>query len=139
MYNAPNLSKEEDVKKPNERKIARLKATWESLDQTIAEIEVKKELSVRRLLIGCGICGRKSLLHRWTFIQNEYYVPPTGCTGGDYYKQDKPDTCHLQCPKCHRRNYIYNHPQRPLIVFALTLSLFRIQKYFDAKIVYVKD
>lgn len=71
---------------------------------------------IRRSLISCPKCRKKSILSKWTFIKCFWYTPPRGCTEGDYWSYSGTKLCYMVCPKCQIDSYIYTHPQRKKIV-----------------------
>src|SRR3989344_5523989 len=88
------------------------------INKLLAEQErIKSDLTdrllaaLRRTFLRCSECGRESQVSSWVFIQDHWYVPPSGCTEGAYWKSRKANTCHLRCPKCGQENYICHHPQ----------------------------
>lgn len=74
---------------------------------------------LQRQLIRCKHCGKRSRLGRWSFIQTHWYEAPYSCAGGDMWHRDETNLCHIVCPVCGEWNYIYNHPQRTLVVKTL--------------------
>ena len=42
------------------------------------------------------------------YIQTHWYVQPSGCAGGDYYKQGEGN---WDCLSCGRRNRLYDKPE----------------------------
>jgi len=71
---------------------------------------------IKRSLIKCAKCNRKSQLSSWVFIQDMYYIQPFSCTGGDYWLNAKTRSCHIVCPKCSKETYLYRHSQKDKIV-----------------------
>jgi hypothetical protein len=99
-----------------EKAFARIERRIEKLEQEIIDLQNKKLEIIKAAYITCKKCNKKSRLGSWSFIQNMWYVPPYSCTGGDYWNNHETKTCHLVCPKCEAENYIYNHPQKELIL-----------------------
>lgn len=96
-----------------------LAAVQKKLDELKKEnrrvVEIKRDI-IRHKFILCTGCRKKSLLFSWIFIQNTYYVAPDSCTGGDYWLHSETKCCHIICPKCDKKLYLYNHPQRDAII-----------------------
>ena len=111
-------------------------------DIAIARLQTKivEELNeqvrfIRQLQVRCTHCTKAAPLHRWTFIQDRFYVRPSGCTEGDYWTDTEVACCHIRCPACLHRNYIYNRPDRQVLVGLLTRKLLDREKLFDSDIV----
>lgn len=101
-----------------EREISELVAAHNA---ALSKLNERKRQVIRRMFIRCRECRSASRLASWGFIQKLWYVRPTGCTEGDYWKHHETETCDLVCPKCRKRNYIYNHPQKERIL-AVTIK-----------------
>lgn len=50
-------------------------------------------------------CNRWHQVNALTYIQTHYYIPPSGCTGGDYWNNGEGQ---WYCPKCNHRNRLHN-------------------------------
>ena len=76
------------------------------------ELLERKREATKRLLLTCTSCRRKNPLGQWVFIQRRGYVPPRGCTEGDYWYNAHLAVCHIRCPRCGDENYLHAHPDR---------------------------
>lgn len=90
-----------------------------TIEKNITRLEIQKNKLRQKQLellqkqtIKCVHCQKRSQVGSWIFIQDQWYVKPFSCTGGDFYTNTKTECCHLVCPKCQKENYIYNHPKR---------------------------
>lgn len=92
-----------------EKSIVRLETQKNKLRQKQLEL-------LKKQMLQCMHCRKRSQVGAWTFIQDQWYVEPFSCNEGDYYKDTKTECCHLFCPKCESANYIYNHPKKEMIV-----------------------
>jgi hypothetical protein len=58
---------------------------------------------------GATPCGKPSQIGKLDFIQMLYYVPPRGCTEGDYWQVEEDDGLFI-CPHCGYTNrLLYQH------------------------------
>ena len=71
---------------------------------------------IKSFVILCTSCAKRSKMFEWTFIQNHWYERPHGCTEGAEWWPNETETCHIVCPHCHAKLYIYTHPQKNDIV-----------------------
>jgi ribosomal protein S27E len=101
----------------------------------VGERELK---AIRSMSVACRDCKRTSQLHRWTFIQHRSYTPPSGCTGGDYWSDDSVAFCHIACPSCGKRSYIFTRRDRGILVASIERIIAR-ERIFDAQIVVEAD
>lgn len=97
-------------------KIALIETQLEKANDLIKKLTGEKLSILKNKLIRCAACGKNCRVGDWSFVQKFWYVPPHGCTGGDYWKPNEIDTCDISCPRCGSRNYIYNHPQKQKIL-----------------------
>lgn len=82
------------------------------------EVEDKEEeLRLLREAIGaeagnqrikCPACGKQPKLSMCTYIQTHWYVRPTGCTGGDYWRSGEGQ---FRCPRCESIIRLYDSPE----------------------------
>jgi hypothetical protein len=91
---------------------AKVNAKLARFRQAVETIFLQKLNIARGILFTCEHCGRKSPLSKWVFIQVQYYVPPRGCTEGDYWVNSETKVCDLRCPMCEGKNYLYNHKEK---------------------------
>ena len=96
--------------------LAIVQGKLERLENKRRKVREEQRTIIKRSLIKCTACGKQSRLFSWSFIQNQYYVEPYSCTGGDYWLNSETRCCHIVCPKCGEEIYLYNHPQRDKIV-----------------------
>jgi hypothetical protein len=96
------------------------------------ELLVRKLEMLRNIEISCPYCKRPSKTQEWTFIQDQWYEGPHGCTGGDTWHDTQTECCHIVCPKCTRETYIYNHPDRDVIVKHIKESDFSKRELFGS-------
>jgi|GEM_PF-2508106 len=102
--------------------------------RTLAKTEAQHKrvvATVRTLQVRCAQCETFSPLPAWTFIQDRYLVPTRGYTGGGYYNDSSIETCHLQCPQCNYRNYLY---QRTALTTLIKQSRVPLKDLFDTNI-----
>lgn len=59
-----------------------------------------------RTLVQCQ-CRLAFPIGELEYIQTQWYVPPHGCTGGDYWKDGEG---RWKCPECGRVNRLYDKP-----------------------------
>lgn len=97
-------------------KMERIDSELKRLEKQKAKLSGKKSDILRNMLVKCVNCHKQSKICEWTFVQKYWYVRPSGCTEGDYWKHDEYDTCDIMCAKCSFQNYIYNHPQKTKIL-----------------------
>jgi phage FluMu protein Com len=97
-----------------------------AVDNLERELERQEnDMHARRLRIfgkrniRCEHCKKYALLKKWSFIQGYWHEGPHGCNGGDEWWPDEKETCHIACPHCGEWNYLYNHPQKHLVLEAL--------------------
>ncbi len=103
-----------------------------------AELEGAALLLARRSTILCKGCRKRSRVSSWTFEQQRHYIPPHGCTGGDYWMPSETRVCHIICGKCGFRDYIYNHKEREKIVQLADNERFGRRALFGAVVLYNK-
>ena len=102
----------------------------DKLDSYKSEVLKQKLEAVKRTLLVCVRCDKKSRLGAWSFIQSRHYVQPYSCNGGDYWTYSKTENCEITCPKCGANNYIYVHPQRNKIIDLLIVNPFSKEQIF---------
>ena len=56
-------------------------------------------------LVQCGHCSAAFKVKDLTYIQMHYYVAPSGCNDGDYWR---PEEGRWECPSCQRENRLWN-------------------------------
>lgn len=83
-----------------------------------SRILARKISLVKRFVIVCEECKKRSTLAQWWFVQDYWYTRPSGCTEGDYWNSSKLEDCHIICPnpQCRNMARIYDHTQKaPLL------------------------
>ena len=89
------------------------------IEEKIAKLEKELEETTKQRNEHLGqtavICSKKSCgkgfeIKDLTFLYPIYYVPPSGCTGGDYWSSDDNDG-YWVCPSCNTRNRLYRRPE----------------------------
>jgi hypothetical protein len=53
-------------------------------------------------------CGKSIPINEIEFLQTHWYVRPSGCTEGDYWKEGEGQYI---CPHCKHLNRLYNRPE----------------------------
>ncbi len=92
--------------------ISRCMSQQIKLQQERGILEKERLQILRGIRFSCPRCGKRSTLSRWVFIKTSYFVPPHGCTGGDYWMQRSPSECGIKCPRCKNHFYIPSFPQQ---------------------------
>jgi hypothetical protein len=111
--------------------LTRVQRKLDRLDARRKEIIKEKLQAIQSVSIICSHCKQSVNLGKWSFIQTQWYTPPYSCTAGDYWNNSKPDTCYISCPECGKENYIYNHPQKAVIVELVTKQGFQTRNIFE--------
>ncbi len=84
-----------------------------SISKKLEELEVKKqkllalqreERASRDFLCGCGEFHK---INECTLIQTHFYIPPSGCSDGDYWNEGE---VQIICPKTNNKNRVYFTP-----------------------------
>lgn len=52
-------------------------------------------------------CGKSTKIRDLAYIRTHLYIPPSGCSSGDYYREDEGQ---FICPHCGHRNRLYDRP-----------------------------
>ena len=95
---------------------ARIAAVSAKHDKILGGLKEERRGAIKRYIISCVHCAKKSTLGKWGFVQDYWYTPPSGCSDGDYWNSSEANLCHIACPSCRHTNYLYNHPQRDAIL-----------------------
>lgn len=102
----------DDLKRVN-RQLDRLRRREQVLLQ-------EKDDILGRTLVTCGLrspprgtikeggCGKESRIRDVIYVQTHWYVPPSGCTEGAYWKEGEGQ---FDCPHCGVRNRLYELPE----------------------------
>ena len=109
--------------------------TAKRLHELEREERAKQLKAVRKLAVRCSECKKSAPLHRWTFIQNRYYVRPSGCTEGDYWVSSLFEHCDMECPLCGKRNRINFRPDMEALIEIRKRTHFSDKELFDPQIV----
>lgn len=64
------------------KKEADLKERIAVLNQELSEVESRRTIQ-------CSHCKKRTPISKGTIIEKFWHVPPSGCTGGDYWKHDE--------------------------------------------------
>ena len=107
-----------------------------NLDEKIKQLENELNLlkdqkleKEKNKIIKCGACKKGSKIRNLEFINAHYYVPPYGCTGGDYWNTDDSNSGFI-CVKCNIRNRLL-----PKHLIALKYSHFKsIKEEYESEI-----
>jgi hypothetical protein len=90
-------------------------------NRQIKELELKLDVlydhrakALSRITVECTNnihgegCGKRTQIGKLEYIQLWYYVPPRGCTEGDYHV---PSDGEFICIKCGHKNRLWNRPK----------------------------
>lgn len=67
-------------------------------------LNIENDEIQRRKMWRCYGCFKRTQISKITIIQDHWYVPPRGCTGGDYWNTS--NEVYVPCPKCNTINRI---------------------------------
>ncbi len=81
--------------------------------ERLAALRIK---TIKNYIILCTTCAKDAKMLDWKFIQDHWYERPHGCTEGAEWYPSRTEVCHIVCPHCHAKLYIYAHPQKKDIV-----------------------
>lgn len=83
-----------------------------ALKKQIDKLVQRKVQAIRNQYFQCNwkSCGKRSQLHTCIYIQTHYYIPPHGCTEGDYWL---PGEVNIICPKCKTRHRLIHSQAQP--------------------------
>lgn len=95
---------------------AQIRKALDAVHEQKARLNGLLDEAMRRKLLTCSHCERRTRVGDLVYIQTYYYVTPWGCTGGDYWA---PGEGQYECPKCRRRNRSWNRPE-----------IIKLQRYF---------
>lgn len=73
-----------------------------------AHLKALRNANLKCTAIACYKCRTGHQINSLVYIQTYYYIQPSGCTDGDYYKQGEGS---WDCPSCGRRNRLYDKPE----------------------------
>lgn len=91
----------------------------------------KKIPLIKRKRFACVHCQKVSPLGKFGFVQNWWHESPHSCNEGDTWHPSETNVCHLVCPKCNTKNYIYNHPKRDELVDLIDKQGINKEKIFS--------
>lgn len=74
----------------------------EEINAEITALEVEKIAIKKRKLVTCAKCKKRTTVGKLIIFNEEWYVSPYGCTGGDYWNTSK--RYEFFCPKCEALN-----------------------------------
>ena len=70
----------------------------QEIESQIETLRAEREAIRSRRMWTCPCCHKRTAIAKLTFIQDHWYVSPSGCSGGDYWKQS--NQVYIPCPKC---------------------------------------
>lgn len=76
----------------------------QKLKQQINKIEQRIETIRSRKMITCPECKKRTAISKATIVEDYWYVRPSGCMGGDYWKFNEYWYC---CSKCGKTSRAY--------------------------------
>lgn len=87
-----------------------VKLETELAELAVQENSLREELkkSLRATLVLCQHCRYTDKINELTYYQTHFYIPPRGCTEGDYWKHGEG---RFVCPKCQKTNRLYDRPE----------------------------
>ena len=88
-----------------DRKVQLAKKAIKDFRKKIIEQEAYIGNQIKKKLVLCEHCEKRTRLDSLIFVQQHYYEPPTGCTGGAYWVKDN-NSSYFICPKCESENRI---------------------------------
>lgn len=84
--------------------------------KNLAHFDETTAQQVRQFNFTCQGCKTVSELHTTAFIQDHWYTSPSSCNDGDRWNRNETKSCHILCLTCRHSNYLYNHPDRDVLV-----------------------
>ena len=81
-----------------------LERELEKIRKKEAEILAKIDKRNKKRKIKCAACGSSHQIQELTLIQTHWYVAPTGCIGGDFWKEGE---MQFVCPDTQIRNRLF--------------------------------
>lgn len=91
------------------------KTTDQHLAAAIARYELRtnhlrslRDQNLRHTEISCKFCRAGNQINTLIYLQTHWYVRPSGCTDGDYYRHGEGN---WDCLSCGRRNRLYDKPE----------------------------
>ena len=82
-----------------------------SLEKTRAKLEKlehQRAVALAKTQVVCGTCKKPTTVQDVDYIQTHWYVPPSGCTEGDYWNEGEGQ---FMCPACDAVNRLYQSPE----------------------------
>ena len=87
----------------NARKVrSRISRRLEDLDIAKKELLNEQEQQnserlevLKRQIVHCEHCAKRSRLGRWSFIQTHWYEAPDSCNAGDTWHRNETNVCHI--------------------------------------------
>lgn len=90
-------------------------ATDQHLEAAIARSQARtahlrslRDKNLRHAEVSCKFCRAEHQIGTLIYLQTHWYVPPSGCTEGAYYRQGEGN---WDCPACGRRNRLFDKPE----------------------------
>lgn len=73
-----------------------------------AHLRSLRDKNLRLTEVFCKFCRAAHQIGSLIYLQTHWYVRPSGCTDGGYYKEGEGN---WDCPACGRRNRLYDKPE----------------------------
>lgn len=83
------------------------------IEKQIKELKTKLEAAKKALKFECMGCHKKTSISKLELIVEQFYVPPRGCSDGDYWTEGENPDFYVKCPKCNKeiRYYYFDYGQ----------------------------
>jgi len=87
-----------------------LRKQKQKLKSQLDEVEKRISVALGKTLVRCRKpeCGRGWEIRELTYIQTHWYEQPSGCTGGDIWREGEGN---WKCPTCETMHRLYNKPE----------------------------
>jgi len=91
--------------------LAELNKTRDELQAKLDEVNATIKLRMSQTIVRCPNkdCLRGYEIRELEYFQEQYYVEPFSCTGGDYWVDSETDA-HWNCPVCGTTTRLYDKP-----------------------------
>lgn len=103
------------------------------LEAELAHLRELEEAQTACKILKCELCEHGTVIKNLIYIQTHWYVSPSGCTDGDYWRAGEGQ---YVCPKCGHVNRSCSHQwNKKLKDFSEFMDLFakRVETYSDGK------
>lgn len=74
-------------------------------EDTLRALKESRDQLLSNKMYTCPHCNKKSQIKKLFYFEDYFYVPPYGCTGGDYHKSSGDDF--VLCNKCNKVGRLY--------------------------------